>query len=74
VKVKAVQEELQKKEDLSVCSEASKMELVSALWVKSRCGCGMVIIQEPRKGNVCRYKLVPEEWRGTADWEDQARV
>jgi hypothetical protein len=33
--------QLQKGEGFSVCSRASKKELVVALWVKSRCGYGM---------------------------------
>jgi hypothetical protein len=42
----AVEEQLQKKENLSVCCAANKMELATALWVKSRCGCGEVPVRD----------------------------
>jgi hypothetical protein len=39
-----------------------------------RCACGMWTVREPGKGNIHLWKPVPEDWCGTADWEDQARV
>jgi hypothetical protein len=35
---------------------------------------GAEIVLEPRKGNVCRWKPVPEEWCGIADREDLVHV
>jgi hypothetical protein len=57
--------QLQKSEDLSVCSGASTMNLVSALCVKNCCACDTGTFRELRKGNVYRWKPVPEDW-----WED----
>jgi hypothetical protein len=45
----AVLERFQKGENLSVCSGARTMESqLSALWVKSCCGCWMDTVREPR--------------------------
>jgi hypothetical protein len=60
----AVEGQLQKDEDLSVCSGASKMELMTALWVKNRCVCAAGIVREPRKGNVWRWKPIPKTGEG----------
>jgi hypothetical protein len=47
------------------------MELVSALWVKTRCGCSARKVREFRGENVRRWRPVPEDWYGKADREDQ---
>jgi hypothetical protein len=47
---------------------------MSALRVKSCCGYGAGSVWEPRKGNVRHWKPIPEDWYGTADWEDQVHV
>jgi hypothetical protein len=40
----------------------------------SRCGCDAGIVQEARKGNVLRWKQVPEDWCGISDREVQVPV
>jgi hypothetical protein len=60
--MKAVLEQLQKGEDLSVCSGATTREFqLSVLLVKSCCGCGTGTVREPRKGNIRRWNPVPED-------------
>jgi hypothetical protein len=50
------------------------MELVNALRVKSCCGYGSKIVQEPRKGNDRRWKPVPDDWWRAADRQNQVRL
>jgi hypothetical protein len=70
--VEEVLDQLHKSEDLSLCSGASELvQLVSALWVKSWCGCGTGTIWEPRGR---RTSAVGSQYqrtgKGTADQED----
>jgi hypothetical protein len=53
--MEAVLEQLQKGEDLGVCSGANTTELVIAVAVAWA-------VRKPMKGNVRRWKPVPEDW------------
>jgi hypothetical protein len=66
--VMEVLEQLKKGKKLSVCSEASTMELVSAPWVKSYCACGTGIFRKPRKKNVRRWKPVLGQQTGRTQY------